>query len=588
MTRPVNVGLVACGESFKAIIWVREDEYFQDGVLLVSKLRNRLSCNMGVLFLAQALVQITQKASDFIANNLIFTQAMKDSNTAIVETNKLLLEQSDAYKKAKEGLESFGAAGSDSTRLQLDALKEQLATQQKIFAQGPQQINQAKQVSHEYIAQTGWLAKAYDWGKSIVTGTKEQAVVLHEAVTAAQDQYLVANATVKALQEQQALLEKQLDTEHAIEAIKQGGETKEAGAKLRAAKKQAEVAEDANTADARKRIAEQLEDELYRIKQQGMQQQLAILKENDENTKDAQAKLLSEMKVAADNQATVVLDRLVKAKDDLEKTLEDMAKTVHHAVPDIEIITPVAVQNILNGIGAAKSLGITLKQDLVQAYLAAKQAQDDFMKSGIQDGVAQTAIANNILKAKAALDAYGTTVDKFKAKSHGLWGEFRTDTKEGATAMDQVSQLGVDAFDDLTKAMEGAFASAIAGQQGFGKALEQATAKALISIASQAAVKAIFYTAEGFAELALGVTSSSAAELFTAAGLMASVAGAAGVAGKALSGNGGSGSQNTGGQSLVTGGSNTSGSGLRGGTSVHAFADGGLIAARTARVKRRG
>lgn len=50
MTRPVNVGLVACGESFKAIIWVREDEYFQDGVLLVSKLRNRLSCNMGVYF----------------------------------------------------------------------------------------------------------------------------------------------------------------------------------------------------------------------------------------------------------------------------------------------------------------------------------------------------------------------------------------------------------------------------------------------------------------------------------------------------------------------------------------------------------
>ena len=190
------------------------------------------------------------------------------------------------------------------------------------------------------------------------------------------------------------------------------------------------MTEDANTAAARKRIAEQLEDELYRIKQQGMQQQLAILKENDENTKDAQAKLLSEMKIAAENQATVVLDRLVKAKDDLEKTLEDMAKTVHHAVPDIEIITPVAVQNILNGIGAAKSLGITLKQDLVQAYLAAKQAQDDFMKSGIQDGVAQTAIANNILKAKAALDAYGTTIDKFKAKSHGLWGEFRTIPKK--------------------------------------------------------------------------------------------------------------------------------------------------------------
>ncbi len=51
--KEVNVGLVACGESFKAIIWVRESEYFKDGVLLESKLRNRLSCNMGVFFPSQ-------------------------------------------------------------------------------------------------------------------------------------------------------------------------------------------------------------------------------------------------------------------------------------------------------------------------------------------------------------------------------------------------------------------------------------------------------------------------------------------------------------------------------------------------------
>jgi hypothetical protein len=51
MMRPVNVGLVACGESFKATIWVREETYFQDGKLLENKLRNRLSCNMIVHFL---------------------------------------------------------------------------------------------------------------------------------------------------------------------------------------------------------------------------------------------------------------------------------------------------------------------------------------------------------------------------------------------------------------------------------------------------------------------------------------------------------------------------------------------------------
>ena len=61
MTRPVNVGLVACGESFKAIIWVREDEYFQDEICF-KQAAQPSELQLGVLFLAQALVQITQKA----------------------------------------------------------------------------------------------------------------------------------------------------------------------------------------------------------------------------------------------------------------------------------------------------------------------------------------------------------------------------------------------------------------------------------------------------------------------------------------------------------------------------------------------
>jgi hypothetical protein len=48
--RQVTINLLACGEAFKAIIWVRESEYFHDGVLLENKLRNRLSCNMTVVF----------------------------------------------------------------------------------------------------------------------------------------------------------------------------------------------------------------------------------------------------------------------------------------------------------------------------------------------------------------------------------------------------------------------------------------------------------------------------------------------------------------------------------------------------------
>ncbi len=533
-----------------------------------------------ILFVAQALVQATEKATNFIVNNLLYTQAMKDSNAATVETNKTLIALSENYNKAKDSIDKFGASGSDSLRLQLEALKAQIANTKNAVIEGEKNNQTQRQVTHEYISQTGWLSKSYDWAKAIVTGGRTHIDTIRAQTTAIQDRILVDSATVKALAEQEALLQKQLDTQHKIEAIKQGGETNASGAKLKAAQAQAEVVEDSQTAQKRQTIAEQLENKLYSIKRDGMLKQLTVLKENDENTKDAQVKLLAELKVASDQQAVVLLDRLIKTKDELQKTFQDIAKTVQSA-PPIEIITPVAIQNMLKGINTAHDLGITLRQDLVAAYVSAKKAQDDFMASGIRDGVAQAAIANNILKAKAALDAYGQTEDRFKAKSHGLWGEFRSDTKAGATAMDSLKQSGVTAFDDLSKDIGTAFQSIVLGQGNVAQALEKATASALASVASQAAVKALFYTGEGFAALA-GFNEGSASAYFTAAGEMAAVAALAGITGHELAGaGGGSGSGSTAqghNSQSNTGQNNRSGGSVVG---VQGFAKGALITAPT-------
>ena len=90
---------------------------------------------------------------------------MKDSNTATVETNKLLLEMADGYNKAKEGIEKFGATGTDAMRLQLQANKEQLATLDKNIVAG-EQINQANRgLTHEYLKQNGYLSIGYDSGQ---------------------------------------------------------------------------------------------------------------------------------------------------------------------------------------------------------------------------------------------------------------------------------------------------------------------------------------------------------------------------------------------------------------------------------------
>jgi predicted nucleic acid-binding Zn-ribbon protein len=248
---------------------------------------------------------------------------------------------------------------------------------------------------------------------------------------------------------------------------------------------------------------------------------------------------------------------------------------------NLDIITPVQVQNILNGVSAAHNLGVTLKQDLWQALQDAKKAEQEFVASGIQDEVAHAAVSKAVNDARAALENYGKTVDTFKVKSHGLWAEFRDDAKAGATSMDQVKQIGVTAFDDMSKGLEQAIQSAILATSSFGAALEKATASALASIASQAIVKALFYTAEGFAALA-GFEETSAAQYFTAAAEMGAVGAAAGLAAHALAGAGGS-NNGTNGQQLHGSSSNTSavGSGRGPTVSVQHFADGGLITAPT-------
>ena len=532
-----------------------------------------------VLFLAGAVVQVTKKVTDFATANFVYTKAQKESEQAAAETNKTLIALGESYKTAKDDLDHFGASGTDALRLQRQALQQQIATVRASFNEGQKNIDQSKQQTHEYIQQTGWVSKVYDKVHSIVTGTNTQVESLKAATTAAQEKYTVDSATLKTLMEQQALLDKQLETEDKLEAIRQGGDTKAAGAKLRAAQKDAEVQEDSQTGEKRKQIAEQLEDELYTIKRDGLRKQLALLKENDANTKDAQLKILSELKVAADQQATVVIERMTKLKDEVHSLLQEVS-VAGRGITFPPIITVGNLTNLQLGRDAAHNMGVTLKEDLVKQLNDAIKAQRDFEASGLKDSVALAELQKHTHDAQAALDAYGKTIDTFKLKSHGMWDEFQRESKSGASALDLVKQSGVDAFDDLSKNIEGAFASIVLGQGNVVQALEKATAASLAQIASQAAVKALFYTAEGTASLFTDPT--AAGGYFTAAAEMAAVAALAGVAGRELSGAaGGSGSSST--AQTHNSVSNTGQSNRSGGSTVgvQAFAEGGLITAPT-------
>jgi hypothetical protein len=325
----------------------------------------------------------------------------------------------------------------------------------------------------------------------------------------------------------------------------------------------------------------QTEQEKFEIEQHFEQKKLDLLNEYAVKDKAAIQALLTTIEVQQIQHA----DKVSAAFVNMLKLVQQTKEQALNELKSVDLATAIQLTPLQaafqKGADAAHSMGVTLRTDLVVELDRARAAMKAFLQSGIVDSVAFKGLQDGITKADQDLKNFGKTEDSFLSKSHA-WKQFKQDIEGGKHAVDQLKISGAAAFDSLTANIDGAFQSIITGQKSVGKALEEALAQSLVSIASQAAVKALFYTAEGFAALG-SYQYSSATQYFTAAGEMAAVAAAAGVAGAALSGAGGGGSgshSNAQGHDSV---SNTGQSNRSGGSSVgvQAFADGGLITGPT-------
>jgi hypothetical protein len=267
---------------------------------------------------------------------------------------------------------------------------------------------------------------------------------------------------------------------------------------------------------------------------------------------------------------------------ELNKSLEEMGKTIKEVKMDV--ITPDGVKQIYDMREAAKSLGVTLRSDLVSRLNEARIAKDLFVSTMGTTDAAQIRLFNNAIEgAEKKLEDFGKKEEKLKQETAVTWASMLQDIKNGSTGSGLViQQLGAEAqegFNKMATGLQGAIAGALLEQGSFGKAMEQMTRSTLANLAAQALVKALFYTAEGTADLFTPGMEGAAAGMFEAAGLMAAVGAAAGVGAHAIPG-GSSSSTNTGVETL-SGESNTSGAGVRGGTSVRGFAAGALVSAPT-------
>lgn len=510
-----------------------------------------------VLFLAQALVQGSEKLSQWIADSFIYTEAMKKMEGAVKENNKTFLAQAVAIEAAKEALEDYGKDKVTQLEDKLNNLNQTADEQKKKVA--------------ELTHYTQLYGNALGAGATSAQWYQDKVMELKAAENALSLTQLQSELVTKQLAD--------LRRSQAEEAIKLAASVKETTLNLQEAQWKALVAGTENEGQKVLSIEQQFDEKRLQLKVKTLQQEISLEKQSGDGDKAQKVeKLEAEIERIRAEYAQKYFGLLAKEKDELAKTFEDMSKTVKSA-PTIDIITPKAVQNILDGVEAAKKMSITLRQDLVVALQDAKKAQEAFAESGIKDAVAAKAFAKAIVDADKKLRQFGHDEDLFKAKTETTFQGAVRDINDGAHAMQNLGGIGVQAFNQLSAGLQSAIQAAILSQGSFSSAMKKMTEDALASIASQALVKALFYTAEGFA-MEAGFLAGNAALYFEAAGIMAGVGAAAGVAAHAMSG-GGSQTQSTlqANNSLNT----SSNAPLRNGSSVSVqqFAAGGLVSAPT-------
>jgi hypothetical protein len=268
----------------------------------------------------------------------------------------------------------------------------------------------------------------------------------------------------------------------------------------------------------------------------------------------------------ADNARTEMYKKNMELQNEADNARVALAKRVQ-----AEYVHGVELENEADNARTAmfqKQTELESEAEMARAKMADQQINDDLK---IQE--AKKELDATILESSAKLRK--DTAVTFQALA-SAW-------MKAAAPLKQLGEEGQEAFNKLTSGLESAVAASILSGASFGHAMEEMTRQVLAGISAQAAVKALYYAAEGTAMLFTPGMQASAAGYFTASGEMAAIALVSGVTahempGGSFSGGSSSNTEQSHSSGSSTGQSNRSGGSLVG---VQAFADGGLIQAPT-------
>lgn len=473
---------------------------------------------VAVYFLIDAVVQATEKLTQFISDTFIYTEEMKKADAITSKMNTDLLQHSDALKKLKDDYSLLGLQGVART-------SEQIALLNKQITENAAAIKQVQSAALGGDAQS-------------------QSEFNVRASQAKEFQQQLVNLEKEAAQERLAVT-----TQTALANIDIEKQTADSIARFKAAENKSLVDDTATANVQLLQIDSQLQIDLYNNQLIALQRKRAIDLQDPTRNKDL---------IAKDNHDIEDLQR------DHATALEKIYASVFQGINALDTTGVGGRGNLTDQIlgtdfqdkfqqaeEAATTLGVTLTGSLAENVDKARIAFDQLKESGVgstadiyqseikllqlqiqlaqQSGQGFGALVQQLLSVQSAYDKLTGTISRTQRQSHDFWQQIQVDQRNGVNAARSLTSTLGDAFNSLTAGIESAIAASILGQKSLGAALRESVSQALAAYAAQEAVKAIIYTAEGFAALA-AFDYGSAANFFTAAAFAGGAAAAAGTA----------------------------------------------------------
>lgn len=166
-----------------------------------------------ILFIAQALIQVTEKVSDWAGRLLFASDAVKENHAALVAANEEVYKSAQAYDAAKKALDDFGKSQLQLSQQGLANLNAELIQANKDLAAAQAEVAKGVQKTGEAFDEEGQSSAQATEQDEKNYQSAQNLVFVKQALVRALNEQIKAQEKTKVDPAQEAELRKQHDLE---------------------------------------------------------------------------------------------------------------------------------------------------------------------------------------------------------------------------------------------------------------------------------------------------------------------------------------------------------------------------------------